>query len=172
MKIVTFYSKKTGVEVTTATRKSGKNGGITKEGRIAIRGFTLGNESKSVTMMLNPGEAFQLSRMAATVATAGNSQKITHKFTKDGNETTSVLKLEKWTRNGKFGFAVILSRGDDSVNTPVSTDNLLYLGEFCRYLSTEQAWGQYKAGDEKGAGEEYPEPEEEFAEAEAEEVTA
>lgn len=158
MKTITLYSKKAGIQVNTATRKSEKNGATQKEGRIAIRAFTLGENSSSVTMMLNPAEAFKVSRMAAIVASQGGSRKITHKFTKDGNETTSVLKLEKWARNGKSGYAIGLSRDDNLINVPMDVDNLLYVGEFCRNLSTEQAWQQYKSV-EGASEEEYPEDE-------------
>jgi len=158
MKTITLYSKKAGIQVSTATKKSERNGATQKEGRIAIRAFTLGENSDSVTMMLNPAEGFKISRMAAAVASQSGSRKITHKFTKDGKETTSVLKLEKWERNGKSGFAICVSRDDTSINVPLDVDNLLYVGEFCRSLSTEQAWQQYKSGDGTST-DEYPEEE-------------
>lgn len=155
MKGTTIYAKNSGVEIKAATAvKTEDNGAVRKEGRIQMRFFTFGNgTAKSLRFILTVFEAFGLYLTIYGVVKNGGNKSLIHKFKKDGNEVKTYLTVEKWQNGDKSGYALVLSRGDDKVNVPVSESDLLYIAELLKALSVDQSWSSYKNVDGTEAGE-------------------
>ncbi|GER94960.1 hypothetical protein A45J_2726 [hot springs metagenome] len=137
MKGTTIYAKNSGVEIKAATAVKTEDGGaIRKEGRVQMRFFTFGNgTAKSLRFILTVFEAFGLYLSIYGVVKNGGKKSLVHKFTKDDVEVKTYLTVEKWQNGDKSGYALVLSRGDDKVNVPVSESDLLYTAELLKALS-------------------------------------
>ncbi|GER94838.1 hypothetical protein A45J_2604 [hot springs metagenome] len=158
MKGTTIYAKNSGVEIKAATAVKTEDGGaIRKEGRVQMRFFTFGNgTAKSLRFILTVFEAFGLYLSIYGVVKNGGKKSLVHKFTKDDVEVKTYLTVEKWQNGDKSGYALVLSRGDDKVNVPVSESDLLYTAELLKALSVDQAWSSYKNADGTEAEEDIP----------------
>lgn len=53
---------------------------------------------------------------------------------------TTKLTVEKYERNNKAGYALIIQRGDDSINVSATVGHFLYAAEFLKHLSITEAW--------------------------------
>lgn len=139
MRGFTFYSRSAGMEIRAVTRKTDSG----KEGRIALRFFTFGdNGSESMRFVLNPLEAYDLYLKTLEIVKKGGKQYLTHRFkNRDGEEIETRLRVERWEKNGKSGYAYALKRGDsDAINVSMDHVSFMYTGELLRTLATEQAW--------------------------------
>ena len=146
-----LFSQSTGVEIRAAIKSHDEGGQVTERaGRIQLRFFKLTPKTKpdeitQIRFICEPDEAFALSLMISQVAASSVpcKEKLNpHKFVigDQGTETVTTLSVEKWERNGKSGFALIIGRGKDFISVPVPLTKFLYAGEFLKYLSTEQSW--------------------------------
>ncbi len=143
MKGYTFYAKNSGVEVVASKRERGNS----KEGRITLRFFTLGDDTDALRFILTPLEAFGIHLGTLETATSGGKKIFTHKFDGDNGEVVTTLVVEKWERDSRSGYAMNINREDVSINVPMDAATFLYAGELMKFLSTEQAWLSYKNDD-------------------------
>jgi hypothetical protein len=160
--IFPFFSKSressvaVGCEITQAEKK-GKDGEYVKaEGRVSLRFFnTAVSKEKHVRMMLEPWESFSAYLVMDRIGRFPEGRKetiATHKFESGGEEVVTTLQAEKWARNGKSGYALIVQRGKElSYNVPLPEAQFLYAAEALRFLSTNQGYQLVpKPGNEGG----------------------
>jgi hypothetical protein len=134
---VTIFAKQAGVEITPYTKRSDNR---PNEGRIALRFFRLESGGASLRFIVEPAEAFDLYCRMAKVHTEGGKESLCHRFEAKGNEVLTKLTLERYTRNGKNGFALGLQRGSEEINVPTTPERFLHAAEFLRHLSLREAW--------------------------------
>jgi len=134
---VTIYARQAGVAITPHERRSA---GKPTEGRILLRFFRLESGSSAIRFILEPAEAFALYRKMHRIADDGGQESLNHTFTSPDGEVQTRLTVERWTRNGKSGYALAVQRNEEQLNVPVPSDQFLYAAEFLRHLSLRQAW--------------------------------
>jgi hypothetical protein len=134
---VTIFAKQAGVEITPYTKRSDNR---PNEGRIALRFFRLESGGTSLRFIVEPAEAFDLYCRMGKVHAEGGKESLSHRFEASGNEVSTKLTLERYTRNGKHGFALELQRGNEEINVPTTAERFLHAAEFLRYLSLREAW--------------------------------
>jgi hypothetical protein len=118
----TFYAKSTGVETTV------------REGKIWLRFFTFGDgETKQVKFAMDPEEAFKAHLGIIAVVKSGNKFNLVHKF----NDKQSNLTIEKWEKNDKSGFGIVIKKDDTKINVPLDQANILFLAELLKAMSIE-----------------------------------
>jgi len=118
----TFYAKNTGVETTV------------REGKIWLRFFTFGDgESKQVKFAMDPEEAFKAHLGILSVVKSGSKFSLIHKF----NDKQSTLTIEKWEKNNKNGFGIVIKKDDTKINVPLDQVNVLFLAELLKAMSVE-----------------------------------
>ena len=119
----TFYAKNTGVEVKV------------DDGMVKMRFFTFGEgESKQAKFLLDPEESFKLHLGIISIA-KGQSKKfdLIHKF----NDQKSILEVEKWERDNKSGYGVIIKKENVKLNVPLDQANVLFLAELLKAMAIE-----------------------------------
>ena len=164
----TFYSKNAGLEIKAVTKKN-DNG---SEGRISLRFFTLpgnngnnGKETVSMRFILTPVEAYDLCMKSHEIIKSGGKKYLVHKYQDGDKEIESKLKLEKWERDGKSGYAYAIKRGETQINVPMDGIHFAFASELLKDLSTDQAWFSYRKPEteaEDAEGQEEVVEEEEF----------
>ena len=118
----TFYAKNTGVEVSV------------REGKTWLRFFTFGDgESKQVKFAMDPEEAFKAHLGILSVVKSGSKFSLIHKF----NDKQSTLTIEKWEKNNKNGFGIVIKKDDTKINVPLDQVNVLFLAELLKAMSVE-----------------------------------
>jgi len=118
----TFYAKNTGVEITV------------REGKIWLRFFTFGDsETKQVKFTMDPEEAFKTHLGILSVVKSGSKFSLIHKF----NDKQSSLIIEKWEKNDKSGFGIVIKKDDTKINVPLDQANILFLAELFKAMSIE-----------------------------------
>lgn len=161
--IFPFYSRgressvAVGCEITQAEKK-GKEGEYVKaEGKVSLRFFnTAVTKEKHVRMLLEPWESFSaylvLDRISRSPGAARETI-ATHRYEGSGEEMLTTLQAEKWARNGKSGYALIVQRGKElTYNVPLHEAQFLYAAEALRFLSTSQGYQMVPvAGGEVGS---------------------
>ena len=135
-KSYTVYSKKEGVEFRIGTCTRSKNGYEVRQGCLYIRGFSYeeGKESQ-ITMRLSLVEVHKLSRILRAILKADKNKypvaihKVNNGETK--SETTKVLEVERWNREGRNGIAVVITQKENEQiirrNIPMDQDTALAL---------------------------------------------
>ena len=137
----TMFAKSAGVEIGPfEKRPEGKS----REGRILLRFFKMESGAQQLRFIAEPCECFEISRMISKVYREGGKETFTHKFASSGGETVTKLTVEKFERNQKTGYALILQRGDDSINVSANVSQFLYAAEFLRHLSLTEAWVEHE----------------------------
>jgi len=118
----TFYAKNTGVETTV------------REGKIWLRFFTFGDsETKQVKFAMDPEEVFKAHLGILSVVKSGSKFSLIHKF----NDKQSTLTIEKWEKNDKSGFGIVIKKDDTKINVPLDQANILFLAELFKAMSIE-----------------------------------
>jgi hypothetical protein len=118
----TFYAKNTGVETTV------------REGKIWLRFFTFGDsETKQVKFTMDPEEAFKAHLGIISVVKSGGKFNLVHKF----NDKQSNLTIEKWEKNDKSGFGIVIKKDDTKINVPLDQANVLFLAELLKAMAIE-----------------------------------
>ena len=139
----TVYAKESGVEFSpTEKRQPGKP----EEGRIALRFFRLASGAHQIRFVVEPWEAFDLSRKINAVQLAVGKETLTHKFDAGEGETVTKLSVECYERNGKKGYAFAIQRGEESINVAAPLGQFLFAAEFLRSLSVAQSWVEQTEG--------------------------
>lgn len=132
----TFYAKSTGIEVTTNAKK------------VWLRFFTFGdgNGKKEKKFALTANEAFHLSlAVLQLVKTDKKSFKLIHKF----NDKTTTLTLEKWVKDEKSGFGIVIQGGDEKINVPLNQVDFLFFGKLMETAAIDAAKEKPKATKKK-----------------------
>lgn len=138
----TIYTKSAGVEITPyEKRQEGKP----REGRISIRFFKLESGAQQLRFVAEPWEGFELFRMINKIFREGGKEFLTHKFESSAGEIFTKLTVESYERNNKTGYALIIQRGDESINVAATANNFLYAAEFLKHLSLTEAWVEQAA---------------------------
>jgi hypothetical protein len=133
----TIYAKSAGVEITPYEKRPE---GKACEGRISLRFFKIESGALQLRFVAEPWEGFELSRMIDKVFREGGKETLTHKFESSEGEIVSKLSVEKYEKNNRAGYALIIQRGNDSINVSASTSHFLYAAEFLKHLSVTEAW--------------------------------
>jgi hypothetical protein len=134
---ITIYAKSSGVEIGPYEKRSE---GKPKEGRVALRFFTMESPPRQVRFVVEPYEAFEISRKIAKGEDERGKSGVTHRFEGSEGEVVTKLSIESYERNGKTGYALGIRRGTEEINVPMTVDHFLYAGEFLRHLAVAQAW--------------------------------
>ncbi len=134
---ITIYARQAGVAITPFERRSE---GRPTEGRIVLRFFRLESGSSAIRFIIEPAEAFALYGKIHKIVRDGGQESLTHAFAGPEGEVQTRLKVERWERNGKNGYALSVQRGEEQINVPVQAEQFLYAAEFLRHLSLQQAW--------------------------------
>lgn len=153
-KTYTFYSKSSGLEIAVATATKGKK----IEGRVRLRLFPLeeGGRERQIVLMLNPLEAFALSRkvVRAVEKEEGLQKVLIHRSERDGVESTAYLNVDVWERAGKKGFGFTAGRENGEkkrrVSIALNEDAMLFAAELLRRYAVDTAY------EEKVEAEEVP----------------
>lgn len=142
----TFYGKSTGLEIKEVERVYGK----VKEGKVRLRFFTMGGERKNIMFLLDPDEAFILGENIKKVVNEGKSFSLYHTFrTQTGEEVSTRLFAERWERNGRTGYAFVISRGNDRINVSMDEGRFLYAAELLKALSISSSWWEMLEMDDE-----------------------
>ncbi|MFO7765147.1 MAG: hypothetical protein R6V33_01800 [Pelovirga sp.] len=134
---ITIYARQAGVSISPHERRSE---GRPIEGRIVLRFFRLEPGSNAIRFIVEPFEAFSLYRKIHRIVRDGGQESLKHSFAGPDGEVHTRLTVEHWSRNGKSGYAVAVKRGEELLNVPVQAEQFLYVAEFLRHLSLQQAW--------------------------------
>jgi len=117
---------------------------VRAEGRIFLRFFATDQpKEQQIRTMLEPWEAFQLSRLIGQAVEAKEKLELRlapHKFTRNGEEIVTCVMVEKWMRESRGGYAIKAMRKGLSYNIAMSEAHLLWVSEMLRTLATAQAW--------------------------------
>ena len=140
----TMYAKSAGVEIRPHEKKQE---GKPREGRISLRFFKMESGAQQLRFIAEPCECFELSQMITKVYREGGKETLTHKFESSSGEIVTKLSVDKYERSNKIGYALILQRGDDSINVSVNVGHFLYAAEFLRHLSVTEAWVEQQEQD-------------------------
>ena len=132
-----LYSRNTGMEIGTGEKRAD---GRVAEGRVVLRFFKLEEGAAALRFLVEPWEAFDLSRKIDQIYRDGGKEKLTHKFEGSAGEVVTTLSVEKWERNGKSGCAIAIQRDKDAINVPADDGRFLFAAEFLRFLATAQSW--------------------------------
>jgi hypothetical protein len=140
----TIYTKSTGVEITPyEKRQEGKP----REGRISLRFFKLESGAQQLRFVAEPWEGFELFRIINKVFKEGGKEILTHKFESSTGDIVTKLTVERYEKNNKTGYALIIQRGDESINVAATASNFLYAAEFLKHLSLTEAWLEQGASE-------------------------
>ena len=139
---ITVYAKSAGLEVGPYEKRSEAK---PREGRISLRFFKLESGAQQLRFVAEPWEGFELYRMINKVFHEGGKELLTHKFESSAGEIITKLTAERFERNNKPGYALIIQRGDESINVAVAASNFLYAAEFLKHLSLTEAWVEQEA---------------------------
>ena len=134
---ITIYARQAGVSISPFERRSE---GRPTEGRIVLRFFRLESGSSAIRFIVEPFEAFALHSKMQRIVSDGGHESLNHSFTGPDGEVQTRLTIERWTRNGKSGYAISVQRGDVQINVPAQSEQFLFAAEFFRHLSLQQAW--------------------------------
>jgi len=145
----TIYAKSAGVEISPYEKRPE---GKACEGRISLRFFKIASGALQLRFVAEPWEGFELFRMINKVFLEGGRETLTHKFEASDGEIVSKLTVEKYERNNKAGYALIIQRGNDSINVSASASHFLYAAEFLKHLSITEAWMEQEGTGKKKPG--------------------
>ncbi|QWV95183.1 hypothetical protein KP004_08410 [Geomonas oryzisoli] len=134
---LTIFAKQTGVEIAPSEKKQN---GKPQEGRVAFRFFRLATGQPHIRFVVEPCEAFEVSRKITQLQAAGGKATFTHRFESADGETVTRMNVESYQRNGKAGYAFSIQRGEESINVPAPEGEFLFAAEFLKQLSVAQSW--------------------------------
>lgn len=149
---VTFYCKAKGSEIATGCEIFEYTKHNSKDlGRVGLRFFISDNSKEQICFVSEPSEAYGLFMKINKVARSAVpcKEQMIHNFKREENrrkiEIITSVTVEKWVRESRSGYAIIGSRTTDgkssSFNVAIQdVGNLLYYGEFLKFLSCTQAW--------------------------------
>jgi hypothetical protein len=134
-----------GLEISEGIKRSeSANDPVRAEGRVFLRFFATDQpKEQHIRTMLEPWEAFQLSRLIQQSVEAKEKVELRlapHRFTRNGEDIVTSVLVEKWIKENRAGYAIKAMRKGLSYNIAMSETHLLWAGEMLRVLATAQAW--------------------------------
>ena len=141
-----------GLEISEGVKRSDSaNDPIRAEGRVFLRFFATDQpKEQHIRTMLEPWEAFQLSRLTQQAVETKEKVELRlapHKFTRNGEDVVTSVLVEKWIKESRAGYAIKAVRKGLSYNVSMNETNLLWAGEMLRALATAQAWQEREPRD-------------------------
>lgn len=141
-----------GVEISEGVRRpESASDGVRAEGRVFLRFFATDQpKEQHIRTMLEPWEAFQLSRLIHQAVEAKDKVELRlapHKFTRNGEDIVTTVLVEKWVKESRSGYAIKAMRKSLSYNIAMSETHFLWAGEMLRALATDQAWQEWEPRD-------------------------
>jgi hypothetical protein len=141
-----------GIEITEGVKRTeSADDPIRAEGRVFLRFFATDQpKEQHIRTMLEPWEAFQLSRLIQQAVESKDKVELRlapHKFTRNGEEIVTSVLVEKWVKESRSGYAIKAMRKGLSYNIAMSEIHFLWAGEMLRALSTAQAWQEREVRD-------------------------
>jgi hypothetical protein len=138
-----------GVEISEGIKRPESASDLVRaEGRVFLRFFATDQpKEQHIRTMLEPWEAFQLSRLIQQAVESKEKLELRlapHKFTRNGEEIVTSVLVEKWVKENRTGYAIKAMRKGQSYNIAMSETHLLWAGELLRTLSTAQAWQEWE----------------------------
>lgn len=165
-----LYSKSAVVEFEEKPKVKQKNGWIEKTGALKVRFATLesGENHKELLSQMNPAECFKFYAKANKVIKGQSNREevFVHKQQDQQDAPTKRLIIEKWERNGRKGFSVILvvKQGEqtEKINVACSGEELVALADWMKELNTLLRYKEViKVEEENGGDEPPPQPDDE-----------
>ncbi len=134
-----------GLEISEGIKRSESTSDpVRAEGRVFLRFFSTDQpKEQHIRTMLEPWEAFQLSRLIQQAIEAKEKTEVRlapHKFTRNGEDIVTTVLVEKWVKETRRGYAIKAIRKGLSYNIAMSETHLQWAGEMLRTLATAQAW--------------------------------
>ena len=134
-----------GLEISEGIRRNdGANDPVRAEGRVFLRFFATDQpKEQHIRTMLEPWEAFQLSRLIQQAVEAKEKVELRlapHKFTRNGEDVVTSVLVEKWIKETRAGYAIKAMRKGLSYNIAMSETHLRWAAEMLRALAIAQAW--------------------------------
>ena len=134
-----------GLEISEGIKRNeSANDPLRAEGRVFLRFFATDQpKEQHIRTMLEPWEAFQLSRLIQQAIEAKDKVELRlapHKFIRNGEDIVTSVLVEKWVKENRTGYAIKGMRKGLSYNIAMSEMHLLWAGEMLRALATAQAW--------------------------------
>jgi hypothetical protein len=134
-----------GLEISEGIKRNeSSNDPVRAEGRVFLRFFATDQpKEQQIRTMLEPWEAFQLSRLIQQSVEAKEKVELRlapHRFTRNGEDIVTSVLVEKWIKENRAGYAIKAMRKGLSYNIAMSETHLLWAGEMLRVLATAQAW--------------------------------
>ncbi len=141
-----------GLEISEGIKRNeGANDPVRAEGRVFLRFFATDQpKEQHIRTMLEPWEAFQLSRLIQQAVETNEKAELRlapHRFTRNGEDIVTGVLVEKWIKEGRTGYAIKAVRKGLSYNIAMSETHLLWAGEMLRALATAQAWQEREPRD-------------------------
>jgi hypothetical protein len=141
-----------GLEISEGIRRNeNANDPVRAEGRIFLRFFATDQpKEQHIRTMLEPWEAFQLSRLIHQAVEAKEKVELRlppHKFIRNGEDVVTGVLVEKWVKENRTGYAIKAMRKGLSYNIAMSETHFLWAGEMLRALATAQAWQEWEPRD-------------------------
>lgn len=141
-----------GVEISEGIKRNeSANDPVRVEGRVFLRFFATDQpKEQHIRTMLEPWEAFQLSRLIQQAVESKEKVELRlapHKFTRDGEDIVTSVLVEKWVKESRSGYAIKAMRKGLSYNIAMSETHFLWAGEMLRALATAQAWQERESRD-------------------------
>jgi len=115
---------------------------------------------QQVILMLDPLEAFRLSRLIRKAVSEGRTfnRALIHKSEKDGSESTAILDVEAREKESSrlYGFTVVRANGKKEgtrrVSIALDEDAMLFSAELLEKLAADTAYETYIGNGEAAAG--------------------
>jgi hypothetical protein len=138
-----------GVEISEGVKRpDSASDPLRAEGRVFLRFFATDQpKEQHIRTMLEPWEAFQLSRLIQQAVDSKEKLELRlapHKFTRNGEEIVTSVLVEKWVKENRTGYAIKAMRKGQSYNIAMDETHLLWASEMLRSLSTAQAWQEWE----------------------------
>ncbi len=141
-----------GLEISEGIKRNeGADDPIRAEGRVFLRFFATDQpKEQHIRTMLEPWEAFQLSRLIRQAVDSKEKVELRlspHKFTRNGEDIVTSVLVERWVKENRTGYAIKAMRKGLNYNIAMSETHLLWAGEMLRTLATAQAWQEWEPRD-------------------------
>ncbi|GAB6075160.1 hypothetical protein [Desulfurobacterium crinifex] len=165
-----LYSRSSVVEFEERPKVRQRNGWIEKTGALRVRFATLeaGENHKKLLTQMNPVECYKFYAKATKVLKGQSSQEevFVHKNHDQQDAPTKKLLIERWERNGKKGFSIILLvlQGEqrERINVACSGEELAALADWMKELNTILRYKEaIRVEEEEGGNEPLPQPDDE-----------
>jgi len=165
-----LYSKSAVVEFEEKPKIRQRNGWIEKTGALKVRFATLesGENHKELLSQMNPAECYKFYAKASKVIKGQSNREevFVHKQQNQQDAPTKRLIIERWERNGRKGFSVILvvsQQGEqEKINVACNGEELAALADWMRELNTLLRYKEIiKVEEEEGGDEPPPQPDDE-----------